>query len=176
MPPDPGDRMSQHNLPSRSLAEMMDELAARLDGSQRHGWLDTLLGSWGEMPNNAPLSTEAAVLGHVLTGLRGLKFHFARRSVMQEAELLDAVIRHNGEHPRSVYIEYVEGGSIDAALARYIVHKGVLFETRLAQTILCWHPDKDFTPKGAERVHRTGHSALGRRKRRREAARRAAGG
>jgi len=167
--------MGQHDLPSRSLADMMGELSAEYDGMARNGWLEQLLANWGDMPNNVPLSTEAGLLGHMLTGLRGLKYHFARRARLGEAELLDAVIRHNAGHPRSVYIELVEGTSMDDVLARYTVHKGVLFETRLAQTIVCWHPDKDFAPRGAERVHRTGHSALGRRQRRREAARRARG-
>jgi hypothetical protein len=170
-PPEKEVAMGMHNLDSRSLADLMDELAGELDVSQSHPWIDSVLSQWGS--SAAPGSSYAEALGHVLAGLRGLKFHFARRAYLAEAELLNAVIERNAQHPRSIYIEYVDSPSMDDALSRYTVWKGVLFDTLLDRTVVCWHPDKDFNPAGAGRVYRTGHSALGRRKRRREASRRA---
>ena len=160
--------MGLHNLESRSLAEMMENLVGALDASQRHPWLDSVLTQWGS--SAAPFSTQAEAFGHVLNGLRGLKFHFARRRYMREADLLDAVIKQNGDHPRCIFIELVDSPSMEDTLQRYTVWKGVLFETRLDRTLVCWHPDKDFKPVGTIRVHQTGHSALGRRKRRRQVA------
>ena len=160
--------MGLHNLESRSLADMMDDLVTALDAAQPNPWLDSVLTHWGSSGLNR--SDEAEVFRHLLTGLKGLKFHFAKRRYMREADLLSKVIARNSDHPRSIFIELVDSPSMTETLSRYTVWKGVLFETRLDRTLVCWHPDKDYKPVGAVRVHRTGHSALGRRKRRKQAA------
>lgn len=160
--------MGLHNLESRSLADMMDDLVNALDGTQPNPWLESVLTHWGS--SGFHRSNEAEILQHLLTGLRGLKFHFAKRRYMREAELLSKVIAQNREHPRSIFIELVDSPSMNDTLESYTVWKGVLFETRLDRTLVCWHPDKDYKPVDAVRVHQTGYSALGRKKRRRQAA------
>lgn len=159
--------MGLHNLESESLIDIFDRYASEHQKSQAHGWLDHLLNSWSQIPS-APLGTEAELAAHMLNGLRGLYFHYFHRAAEKKAELLNRVIQKNAGQRLAIFIELVDSPSMDDTLARYTVWKGTLFETRVDEIVVCWHPDKDYKPVDAVRVYRTAYSELGRRKRRRQ--------
>lgn len=159
--------MGLHNLESESLIEIFDRFATEQQKSQAHGWLDQILSSYASIPT-APLSTQAELAAHMLNGLRGLYFHYFHREAKTKAEILNKVIQKNASQRLAIFIELVDSPSMEDTMARYTVWKGTLFETRLDRLIVCWHPDKDFKPVDAVRIHRTGYSELGRRQRRRQ--------
>jgi hypothetical protein len=159
--------MGLHNLESESLIDIFNAFASEHQKSQAHGWLDHVLSSYGSIPN-APFSTEAELASHMLSGLRGIYFNYFHRGAKKKAELLNKIIQKNAGQRLAIFIELVDSPSMDDTLARYTVWKGTLFETRLEQIVVCWHPDKDYKPVGAVRVYRTAYSELGRRRRRRQ--------
>jgi hypothetical protein len=159
--------MGLHNLESESLIDIFDEYASEHEKSQAHGWLDNLLNSWGQIPN-APLGNEAELAAHMLNGLRGMYFHYFHRAAKKKAELLNRIIQKNASQRLAIFIELVDSPSMDDTMSRYTVWKGTLFETRLEEIVVCWHPDKDYKPVDAVRIHRTAYSELGRRRRRRQ--------
>jgi hypothetical protein len=156
-----------HNLESESLIDIFDQYASEHQKSQAHGWLDQLLSGWGQIPN-APLGNEAELAAHMLNGLRGMYFHYFHRAASKKAELLNRIIQKNASQRLAIFIELVDSPSMDDTMARYTVWKGTLFETRLEEIVVCWHPDKDYKPVDPVRIHRTGYSELGRRRRRRQ--------
>ncbi len=161
--------MGLHNLPSRGLADMMDELSGRLGSADETPWYESLISMHSQIPT-APGSDVSELLGHLLTAFRGFRHHFARSRYLRSAEILLAVIEKNKARRGAIFIELVEAKSLHEAQGTWTVWKGTLFETRLPQTIVCWHPDKDFEPVEADHILRTGHSELGRARRRRQTA------
>ncbi|MCB2137262.1 MAG: hypothetical protein KDE08_15200 [Rhodobacteraceae bacterium] len=159
--------MGLHNLESVSLLDIVSEFASEADKSQAHGWIDDLMNSYASAPT-APYSTEVEVAAHMLKTLRGLYFNLFYRKAQRQADILNAVIQKNASQRLAIFIEWVDSPSMDDTLSRYTVWKGVLFETRLTETVVCWHPDKDFKPVDATRAYRTGYSELGRRQRRKQ--------
>lgn len=159
--------MGLHNLESESLMDIFDQFASEHQKSQAHGWLDTLLQNYAAFPS-APFGAEAELATHMLNGMRGLYFHYFHRETNKRAELLNKVIQKNASQRLAIFIELVDSPSMEDTLTRYTVWKGTLFETRLEKPVVCWHPDKDFKPVDAARIHRTGYSELGRRRRRRQ--------
>jgi hypothetical protein len=161
--------MGLHDLESTSLTEMTEEVLAKVERSQSLGWLDGLLGSYSSLPE-VPRGTEVEVLTHALACLRGLYFNYARRAYLKRAERLQAVIEANKDNPLAIFLEYVDQPDFETTLKAYTVWKGTLFETRVKdETVVCWHPDKDFRPADCKRIKHTGYSELGRKQRRRAA-------
>ena len=159
--------MGLHNLESDGFFDIVNEFSEQVDLSQAHGWLDNLLSQYGSLPN-APWSTQAELLAHMLSAVRGLRFSFARRNAMRKLEALNRVIELHADRRLGIYIEYVDMESVEATLARYTVWKGTLFEVQTDRNVVCWHPDKEFMPKATGRVYRTKYSELGKRQRMRD--------
>ncbi|MFP4238452.1 MAG: hypothetical protein ACLFRZ_04045 [Rhodosalinus sp.] len=166
--------MGLHDLESISLTEMNADILDKVERSQSLGWLDGLLGSYSSLPE-VPLGTPVEVLKHLLGGVRGLYFSHARTVYMKRAERLLAVMETNKDKPLAIFLEYVDQPDLETTLRTYTVWKGTLFETRVAgETVVCWHPDKDFRPAHHTRIKHTGYSEVGRKQRRRAARRKAA--
>lgn len=159
--------MGLHNLDSRSLFDLASEFADAAEMAQAYSWLDEILSNYGSLPE-APGSTQAELAAHLLGALRGLYVKVFHRKTSRLAERLYEVIQKNGGQRLGIFIEIVDSPSMDDTLARYTVWKGTLFETRMSEIVVCWHPDKDYKPVDALRVYRTSYSELGRRRRRRE--------
>ena len=159
--------MGLHNLASQSMFDLASEFADAAEMAQAYGWLDEILSNYGSIPE-APGSTQAELAAHLLGAMRGFYVKVFHRKTSRLAERLYAVIEKNSTERLGIFIEIVDSPSMDDTLARYTVWKGTLFETRLDEVVVCWHPDKDYRPVDALRVYRTAYSELGRRRRRRE--------
>ncbi|RBI84231.1 hypothetical protein DRV85_12350 [Rhodosalinus halophilus] len=163
--------MGLHDLESISLTEMNEDVLEKVERSQSLGWLDGLLGSYSSLPE-VPLGTPVEVLKHLLGGMRGLYLSHARKVYMKQAERLLAVVEANKASPLAIFLEYVDQPDFETTLKTYTVWKGTLFETRVAgETVVCWHPDKDFRPADYKRIKHTRYSEVGRKQRRRAARR-----
>ena len=159
--------MGLHNLESQSLFDIASEFADATEMAQAYSWLDELLSNYGSIPN-APGSTQAELAAHLLSAVRGFYVKVFHRKTSKLAEKLYKVIEQNESQRLGIFIEIVDSPSMDETLARYTVWKGTLFEAKIPDPVVCWHPDKDYKPVGSDRVYRTAYSALGRRRRRRE--------
>lgn len=161
--------MGLHNLPSRGLVDLMDELSGEADRAGQTPWYESLMSVYSQNPT-APLSTQAELGTLLLSAFRGLRFSRARERYLRTAETLTQVIEKNSARRGAIFIELVDAPSAAEAMKVWTLWKGTLFEMRLGELVVCWHPDKDFAPVDAVQVWHTGHSELGRRRRRRETA------
>lgn len=162
--------MGLHNLKSEGLTDLIEDLNGNLETAMEYGWIDEILSTYSSNPV-APFGTQIEIVSHVITALRGFLLRSAGQSYSKKAEYLLAVIEQNRDHRLAAYIEFVGADTFANVIQTYTVWKGTLWETVVrGETVVCWHPDKDFKPAATHQVKHTGYSELGRRRRRRETA------
>ena len=160
--------MGLHNLDSQNLTELIREAEGVVEASQRHQWIDDLLDTYSNI-TQAPFGTQVEILKHCLKGFRSLILSKGTRGYMRKSGKLLKVIEANSANPYSVYLEYVDQPTFAATVTNYTVWKGTLFDTPAdGETLVCWHPDKEYKPVSYDQIKRTGYSALGKRKRRKK--------
>lgn len=160
--------MGMHNLVSEGLVALSNDVSGDLERAMQKGWIEEVLNTYASLPE-VPSGDAVGALSHVITAIRGFFIQRSQAEYLRKADLLLEVIKRNEAHRLAVYIEFVDEPDFATTVAKYTIWKGTLFSTTVkGRTVVCWHPDKDFTPVDALHVLHTRYSQLGRRQRRRE--------